>query len=81
MVEYVIKLEPSRYCFVPIHGLPRDWFLALGERERSEGFDIMHGKPVRTYPIVVEVLNVAVPVDVPIRCDQRDDFYIGRFGA
>jgi hypothetical protein len=77
MVEYVIKLEPSRYYFVPAHGLSRDGYLALGESGRSEGFNTMHGKPVRTYP-VVEVSKVAAPVDLPLRGGRLDDFQIGK---
>lgn len=47
MVEYVIKLETSRYYFVPIHGLlGGDWFLALGEAGELQGltgFNIVPG--------------------------------------
>lgn len=76
MVEYMIKLEPSRYYFVPVHDLSRDWYLALGEPERFEEFNAMQGKSVRTDP-VVEVSNVAAPVDLPLRYDRLDDFQIG----
>ncbi|SDA25356.1 hypothetical protein SAMN05216315_12716 [Nitrosospira sp. Nsp18] len=44
MVEYVIKLDIRRHCFVPIHGLlGGDWFLALGEVGRTAMFNIVLG--------------------------------------
>ena len=82
MVEYVIKLESSRYYFVPVPNLSRgDWFLAPGEPRRAGGFNTAHRMPVRTYPIVVEVSNVAAPVDLPMRHDRLDHFQIGKPGA
>lgn len=46
MVEYVIKLEPSGYCFVPVRGWVRgDRFLALGEPRRAGGGNTKRDRP------------------------------------
>lgn len=82
MIEYVIKLEFIRYYFVPALNLSRaDRFLAPEEPGQVGGLNTAHGMPARTYPIVVEVSNMAALVDLPMRHDGHDHFHIGKPGA